>query len=160
MLSSLTTGLYKTATRTTTPFLSKLVAAFTHLFSIYLEFLFHLQSLNQYYQHFQSNSITYDYHFCVDFRWFGCFPNFIFSKAFIALFCFLIWFFHYNRIGYLDPNSFVRNPLSFFVFLYAFFVFLYDIQGSIIIIVLEPRCNQAAWVRSRFEPQELIDVQT
>ena len=25
--------------------------------------------------------------------------------------------------------------------------------------VLEPRCNRAAWVRSRFEPQELIDVQ-
>ena len=26
-------------------------------------------------------------------------------------------------------------------------------------IVLEPRCDRAAWVRSRFEPQELIDVQ-
>ena len=25
--------------------------------------------------------------------------------------------------------------------------------------VLEPRCDRAAWVRSRFEPQELIDVQ-
>ena len=25
--------------------------------------------------------------------------------------------------------------------------------------VLEPRCNRAAWVRSGFEPQELIDVQ-
>ena len=27
------------------------------------------------------------------------------------------------------------------------------------IIVLEPRCDRAAWVPSRFEPQELIDVQ-
>ena len=26
--------------------------------------------------------------------------------------------------------------------------------------VLEPPCNRAAWMRSRFEPQELIDVQT
>ena len=26
--------------------------------------------------------------------------------------------------------------------------------------VLEAPCNQAAWVRSRFEPQELIDVQS
>ena len=25
--------------------------------------------------------------------------------------------------------------------------------------VLEPHCDRAAWVRSRFEPQELIDVQ-
>ena len=25
--------------------------------------------------------------------------------------------------------------------------------------VIEPRCNRAAWVRSRLEPQELIDVQ-
>ena len=27
------------------------------------------------------------------------------------------------------------------------------------VLVLEPRCDRAAWVRSRFEPQELIDVQ-
>ena len=29
----------------------------------------------------------------------------------------------------------------------------------IMFTVLEPRCDRAAWVRSRFEPQELIDVQ-
>ena len=32
-------------------------------------------------------------------------------------------------------------------------------QQVLKITVLEPHCNRAAWVRSRFEPQELIDVQ-
>ena len=36
-------------------------------------------------------------------------------------------------------------------------VFILNMQT--LFSVLEPRCNRAAWVRSRFEPQQLIDVQ-
>ena len=33
------------------------------------------------------------------------------------------------------------------------------LSQTTVVCVFEPRCNRAAWVRSRFEPQELIDDQ-
>ena len=47
------------------------------------------------------------------------------------------------------------NLTNFWMMLIAYMnvvCFYYDV------IVLELRCNRAAWVRSRFQPQELIDV--
>ena len=56
-------------------------------------------------------------------------------------------FVSHNEVFYCLPEIITSCCISMFK------------QFFFTINVLEPRCNRAAWVRSRFEPQELIDVQ-
>ena len=57
---------------------------------------------------------------------------------------------HINRDD-MKRDSFISGIFSNFI--------RERLLESKILTVLEPRCNRAAWVRSGFEPQELIDVQ-